>query len=163
MPVGSSCTLGGCRFGSPLVNVVHRVLEPHTQLRLLRTIPGIGERAAQVLISELGIDMSRFPTAAHLASWAGLCPGNNESAGRHMSGRTRKGNAEVRDILTECAWSAGKTGSYIGARFHRLHRRFGKKGGGKAAIAVAHTLIVIVWHAFQASGSSKPQGRHESR
>ena len=63
-----------------------------------------------------------------------------------MSGRTRKGNAEVRDILTECAWSAGKTGSYIGAQFHRLHRRFGKKGGGKAAIAVAHTLIVIVWH-----------------
>ncbi len=90
--------------------------------------------------------MSRFPTAAHLASWAGLCPGNNESAGRRLSGRTRKGNAEVRDILTECAWSAGKTGSYIGAQFHRLHRRFGKTGGGKAAVAVAHTLIVVVWH-----------------
>src|SRR6185312_15527616 len=97
---------------------IEQVLAPFAQqLRLLRTIPGIGERAAQVLISELGVDMSRFPTAAHLASWAGLCPGNNESAGRHMSGRTRKGNAEVRDILTECAWSAGKTGSYLGARF----------------------------------------------
>jgi transposase len=116
------------------------------QLALLRTIPGIGGRAAQTLISEIGVDMSRFPTAAHLASWAGLCPGNNESAGRRMSGRTRKGNSEVRDILTECAWSAGKTASYIGAQFHRLHRRFGNKGGGKAAIAVAHTLIVIVWH-----------------
>ena len=116
------------------------------QLRLLRTIPGIGDRAAQVLISEIGVDMSRFPTAAHLASWAGLCPGNNESAGRRISGRTRKGNAEVRDILTECAWSAGKTGSYVGAQFHRLHRRFGKTGGGKAAVAVAHTLIVIIWH-----------------
>ena len=127
---------------------IEQVLTPFApQLRLLRTIPGIGERAAQVLISELGVDMSRFPSAAHLASWAGpLCPGNNESAGRHLSGRTRKGNAEVRDILTECAWSTGKTGSYIGAGFHRLHRRFGKKGGGKAAIAVAHTLIVIVWH-----------------
>ena len=126
---------------------IERVLAPFApQLRLLRTIPGIGDRAAQVLISELGIDMSRFPTAAHLASWAGLCPGNNESAGRHKPGRTRKGNAEVRDILTECAWSAGKTGSYIGAQFHRMHRRFGKTGGGKAAIAVAHTLIVIVWH-----------------
>jgi transposase len=126
---------------------IEQVLAPFApQLRLLRTIPGIGERAAQVLISELGVDMSRFPTAAHLASWAGLCPGNNESAGRHMSGRTRKGNAEVRNILTECAWSAGRTGSYLGARFHRLHRRFGKKGGGKAAVAVAHTLIVIVWH-----------------
>ena len=63
-----------------------------------------------------------------------------------MSGRTRKGNAEVRAILTECAWSAGKTGTYLGAQFRRLHRRFGKKGGGKAAIAVAHTLIVIIWH-----------------
>jgi len=126
---------------------IEEVMGPFAeQLRLLRTIPGIGDRAAQVLISEIGVEMSRFPTAAHLASWAGLCPGNNESAGRHKSGRTRKGNAEVRDILTECAWSAGKTGTYIGAQFHRLHRRFGKKGGGKAAIAVAHTLIVITWH-----------------
>ena len=126
---------------------IEQVLAPFAeQLRLLRTIPGIGDRAAQVLISEIGVDMSRFPTAAHLASWAGLCPGNNESAGRRLSGRTRKGNAEVRDILTECAWSAGKTGSYVGAQFHRLHRRFGKTGGGKAAVAVAHTLIVIVWH-----------------
>lgn len=116
------------------------------QLSLLRTIPGIGDRAAQVLIAELGVDMSRFPTAAHLASWAGLCPGNNESAGKHLSGRTRKGNAEVRDVLTECAWAAGKTRTYVGAQFHRFHRRFGKKGGGKAAIAAAHTLIVIVWH-----------------
>jgi transposase len=126
---------------------IEQVLAPFAeQLRLLRTIPGIGTRAAQVLISEIGVDMSRFPTAAHLASWAGLCPGNNESAGRRISGRTRKGNAEVRDILTECAWSAGKTGSYVGAQFHRLHRRFGKTGGGKAAVAVAHTLIVIIWH-----------------
>ena len=126
---------------------IEQVMGPFAQqLALLRTIPGIGDRAAQILISEIGVDMSRFPTAAHLASWAGLCPGNNESAGRRKSGRTRKGNAEVRDILTECAWSAGKTGSYIGAQFHRFHRRFGKNGGGKAAVAVAHTLIVIVWH-----------------
>jgi len=126
---------------------IEQVMSPLAlHLALLRTIPGIGDRAAQILISEIGTDMSRFPTAAHLASWAGLCPGNNESAGRHKSGRTRKGNGEVRDILTECAWAAGKTGSYVGAQFHRLHRRFGKKGGGKAAVAVAHTLIVIVWH-----------------
>ena len=126
---------------------IEQVMGPFAQqLALLRTIPGIGDRAAQILISEIGVDMSRFPTAAHLASWAGLCPGNNESAGRRKSGRTRKGNAEVRDVLTECAWSAGKTGSYIGAQFHRFHRRFGKNGGGKAAVAVAHTLIVIVWH-----------------
>ena len=126
---------------------IEQMLDPFAQqLSLLRTIPGIGERAAQVLIAELGVDMSRFPTAAHLASWAGLCPGNNESAGKHKSGRTRKGNAEVGDVLTECAWAAGKTRTYVGAQFHRFHRRFGKKGGGKAAIAAAHTLIVIVWH-----------------
>jgi transposase len=116
------------------------------QVRLLKTIPGIGQRAAQVIISEIGVEMSRFPTDRHLASWAGLCPGNNESAGKHKSGRTRKGNAEIRAILTECAWTAGRTGTYVGAQFRRLHRRFGKTGGGKAAIAIAHTLIVIIWH-----------------
>jgi transposase len=119
---------------------IEQMLDPFArQLSLLRTIPGIGDRAAQVLIAELGVDMSRFPTAAHLASWAGLCPGNNESAGKHKSGRTRKGNAEVGDVLTECAWAAGKTRTYVGAQLHRFHRRFGKKGGGKAAIAGAHT------------------------
>jgi transposase len=116
------------------------------QTQLLATIPGIGERAAQVIISEIGVDMSRFPTAAHLASWAGLCPGNNESAGRHRSGRTRKGNKDLCAILTECAWAAGRTSTYVGAQFHRFHHRFGKKGGSKAAIATAHTLIVIIWH-----------------
>ena len=116
------------------------------QIQLLATIPGIGERAAQVIISEIGVEMVRFPTAAHLASWAGLCPGNNESAGRHRSGKTRKGNTELCAVLTECAWAAGRTNTYVGAQFRRFHRRFGKKGGRKAAIATAHTLIVIVWH-----------------
>jgi transposase len=116
------------------------------QTALLATIPGIGERSAQVIISEIGIDMTRFPTAAHLASWAGLCPGNNESAGRHRSGKTRKGNKELCAVLTECAWAGGSTSTYVGAQFRRFHRRFGKKGGHKAAIATAHTLIVIIWH-----------------
>ena len=116
------------------------------QTTLLATIPGISERAAQVIVAEIGVDMTRFPTAAHLASWAGLCPGNNESAGRHRSGRTRKGSKELRAILTECAWSAGRTSTYVGAQFRRFHRRFGKKGGHKAATATAHTLIVIIWH-----------------
>jgi len=138
---------------------IEQMLDPCAQqLSLLRTIPGIGDRAAQVLIAELGVDMSRFPTAAHLASWAGLCPGNNESAGKHKSGRTRKGNAEVRDVLTECAWAAGKTRTYVDAQFHRFHRRFGKKGGGKAAIAAAHTLIVIVWHVLHDQSAYRDLG-----
>jgi transposase len=116
------------------------------QTQLLTTIPGIGDRAAQVVISEIGVDMARFPSAAHLASWAGLCPGNHESAGKHRSGRTRKGSTELRAILCESAWSAGRTSTYVGAQFRRFHRRFGKTGGKKAATATAHTLIVIIWH-----------------
>ena len=116
------------------------------QIELLATIPGIGQRAAQVIVSEIGVDMTRFPTAAHLASWAGLCPGNNESAGKHRSGKTRKGSKELCQVLVECAWAAGRTNTYVGAQFRRFHRRFGKQGGQKAAIATAHTLIVIIWH-----------------
>ncbi|HTK66721.1 MAG TPA: IS110 family transposase [Pseudonocardia sp.] len=96
------------------------------QTRLLTTIPGIGERAAQVIISEIGVDMTRFPTAAHLASWAGLCPGNHESAGKHRTDRTRKGGTELRATLCESAWAAGRTSTYIGAQFRGFHRRFGK-------------------------------------
>jgi transposase len=116
------------------------------QIQALCTIPGIGERTAQVIVSEIGVDMARFPTAAHLASWAGLCPGNNESAGKHGNTRTRKGNREIRTALVEAAWAAARTNTYLGARFRRLHRRFGKKGGAKAAVAIAHNLIVIAWY-----------------
>jgi transposase len=116
------------------------------QLRLLTTVPGIGDRVAEVIISEIGVDMSRFPTAAHLASWAGLCPGNYESAGKRRHGKTRHGNPHIRAILVEAAWAAARTDTYLGARFRRLHRRFGTKGGTKAAVAIAHTLLEIIWH-----------------
>jgi transposase len=128
------------------------------QLQLLTTIPGIGERAAQVIISEIGVDMGRFPTAAHLASWAGLCPGNNESAGKHRSSKTRKGSTELRAALVECAWPAGRTSTYVGAQFRRFHRRFGKKGGKKAAIATAHTLIIIIWHVLAETSAYRDLG-----
>jgi transposase len=89
--------------------------------------------------------MTRFPTADHLASWAKFAPQPRQSAGKHHRAKTRKGNREVREALIEAAWAAGRTGTYLGARFRRLHRRFGKQGGSKAAVAIAHNLLVIVW------------------
>ena len=117
------------------------------QLARLMTIPGVGQRTAEVVIAEIGVDMSRFPTAAHLASWAGLCPGNHESAGKHKSGRARKGNGALRVALCEAAWAGvRKNDSYLGAQFRRFQRRFGKRAEGKAIFACAHTLVVMIWH-----------------
>lgn len=120
-----------------------------TQVELLTSIPGVGERVAAVIVSEIGVDMGRFPTAGHLAAWAGLAPGNNESAGKRRKSRHRKGNPHVQSILVEAALAAARTRTRLGARFHRLHRRFGGKqnkgAGKKAAFAVAHTLIKIIW------------------
>ncbi len=114
------------------------------QLAALDTIPGIGRQAAEVILAELGADLSRFPSAAHLAAWAGLCPGNHESAGKRHSGRTRKGNPWLRDALVEAAWAAARTkGTYLSAQYHRLAARRGAK---RALVAVAHTLLVIVYH-----------------
>ena len=115
--------------------------------RRLQTIPGIGKRTAEVVIAEIGVDMSRFPTAGHLASWAGLCPGNHESAGKRRSGKARKGNAALRTALCEAAWCAARTNNtYLAAQFRRFCRRFGKRGEGKAIFAVAHTMLVMIWH-----------------
>lgn len=127
---------------------VGRVLAPFTVQRdRLKTIPGIGDRTAEIVIAEIGVDMSRFPTAAHLASWAGLCPGNHESAGKRRSGKARKGNAALRTALCEAAWCAARTkNTYLAAQYRRFCRRFGKKGEAKAIFALAHTMIVIIWH-----------------
>jgi transposase len=126
------------------------LIAPFTvQVELLTSIPGIGERDASVVVSEIGTDMARFPTAKHLAAWAGLAPGNNESAGKRRKGRHRKGNTHVQSILIEAALAASRTRTRIGARYHRLHRRFGGRqnpgAAKKAAFAVAHTLIKVIW------------------
>lgn len=110
----------------------------------LDTIPGVAKRAAEVIVAEIGVDMSRFPTAGHLASWAGMCPGNNITGGKSRSGATTKGNVWLRDVLVQCAWSAARTkDTYLSAQFWRLARRIGKK---KAAMAVGHSILVAAWH-----------------
>jgi transposase len=118
--------------------------EPATRLL---SIPGVGKRTAEVVIAEIGVDMSRFPSAAQLASWAGLCPGNDESAHKQKSGRARKGDEALRTALCEAAWAASHgNDTYLAAQYRRFIRRFGTKAEGKAIFAVAHTLVVIIWH-----------------
>ena len=108
------------------------------------SLPGIGERAATGLVAEIGIDMQQFPTDAHLASWVGICPGNHESAGKRLSGKTRKGNSWVRRLLLQAAQvvSRQKTG-YLQAFYHRIAARRGKK---RAITALAHRILVILYH-----------------
>lgn len=114
------------------------------QMEMLDSVPGISERAAQVLVAEIGTDMSRFPSAAHLASWAGICPGNNQSGGKRGSGRTRKGSPWLKQVLMEAAHGAVRTkDSYLAAQYHRLAPRRGSK---RALVAVAHSILVIVYH-----------------
>lgn len=111
---------------------------------MLISIPGIAELSARTLLAEIGTDMSRFPTAAHLVSWAGLCPKNDESAGKRRSTRMRKGAAWPKTTLIQSAWSAIKTkGSYLQALYHRLRARRGSK---KASGAVAASMLTAIWH-----------------
>ena len=113
----------------------------------LKTIPGVDQRTAEGLVAEIGTDMGRFPTAGQLASWAGMCPGNNESAGEHRSGRTTKGDRWLRQTLTQASWAASHTkGTYLSAQYHRLAARRGKK---RAVVALGHTLLVIVYHVLK--------------
>jgi transposase len=124
---------------------VDRVMGPFAEVRdRLDTITGVGKRAAECIIAEIGVDMSRFPTASHLASWAGCCPGNNVTGGKRRSGTPTKGDRWLGEILVECAWAAARSrDTYLSAQFWRLARRIGKK---KAAVAVGHSILVIVWH-----------------
>lgn len=124
---------------------IEEVIAPFAaEVARLDTLPGVDRRTAEVLVAELGVDMRVFPSDRHAASWAGLCPGHNESAGKHRSGRTRKGNGWLRTALTEAALGAIRTkGSALGARYRRLMRHRGHK---KAVIAVAHALLRAAYH-----------------
>jgi len=111
---------------------------------LCTTIPGIEAIAAANLIAEIGVNMEQFPSAQHLASWAGLCPGNNESAGKRLSGKARNGSVWLRRNLCQAAWAASHSkNTYLSAQFRRLAARKGKK---RAIVAVGHTILVIVFH-----------------
>jgi transposase len=115
------------------------------QLARLATIPGVGQSVAEVIVAETGADMGRFDTAAHLASWAGVCPGQHESAGKRRSGKTRHGNRWLLGALGTAAMAAARTkdATYLGARYQRLAHRLGKK---KAIVAVEHSILIAAWH-----------------
>ena len=113
-------------------------------LERLMTIPGVGQKSAEVIVSEIGTDMSQFLSARHLASWAGICPGNNESAGKRYSGRIRKANNNLKTTLAQCAKvNALKRGTYLNAQYYRIAAR---RGPNRATIAVAHTILIIAYH-----------------
>jgi transposase len=124
---------------------IEEVMAPFAEARdHLDTIVGVGKRAAECIIAEIGVDMTSFPTAGHLASWAGMAPGNNITGGKRRSGKTTKGDTWLTDALVQAAWAAArKRDSYLSAQFWRLAKRIGKK---KAAVAVGHSILVICWH-----------------
>ena len=116
-------------------------------LERLDTIPGVNRVVAEVILAELGTDMSRFPTAGHAASWAGLAPGKHESAGKNRSGKSPPGNKYLKVALVQAAHTVGRSqGHYLAAQYRRLAARRGKK---RAAVAVAHSILVIAYHILQ--------------
>ena len=116
------------------------------QIELLITVPGMQRRAAEAVLAEIGADITRFPTAGDLASWAGVCPGNNESGGKRMSGKTRHGDPWLKGVLGQVAVAASRTkDTYLASRYRRLAARRGKK---RALVALQHSILISIWHMF---------------
>jgi transposase len=124
--------------------IAERLRPFQDKIERLDAISGVGQRTVEIFLAEIGTDVARFPSAAHLASWAGLCPGNNESAGKRKSAKTGKGDVWLRSALIEAAHAASHTkGTYLASQYQHLAARRGKK---KATVAVAHSILCIVWH-----------------
>ena len=152
-PATTRCSSGRCsrrstsstRRSQTLSERIEELTRPFSrELELLDTIPGVDKRAAEMLLAEIGPDMSRFPTEHHLASWAGMCPGQRESGGKKHSAATRKGSKWLRGTLTECAKGIVRTkGTYLSARYHRIKSR---RGHAKATIATGHKILTAAYH-----------------
>ena len=127
---------------------IEEALAPFAEaVERLVTIPGVNQRVAETVLAEIGANMEQFPSAGHLASWAGMCSGNNESAGKRHSGRTTKGDRWLKRILVQAAWAASHTkGTYLAAQYRRWAKRRGRK---RALLAVGHTLLVIIYHVLK--------------
>jgi transposase len=133
----------GTEEGPPITDESELSLTWNAAVALLDTIPGVNRRIAEVMLAEMGLDMSQFPTADHPASWAGLAPGNHQSGGKRYSGRTTKGSNPLASIMVQAAWPAVRTkNTFLKSRFHRLAARRGKK---RAIVAVAHSMLVSAW------------------
>ena len=141
--------LGHIAYLDEAIARLHDEIERHlaplaAATALLQTIPGVSATAAAAIVAAIGVDMTRFPSHRHLASWAGVCPGNRQSGGKRLSGTPTKGNVWLRAVLGEVAWAASRTrDTYLRAQFERLARRRGRK---KAVVAVGHTILVIIYH-----------------
>jgi transposase len=136
---------------------IEEKLQPYREIyELLMTIPGVSKHTAASIIAEIGVDMSVFPSSKHIASWAGVCPGNNESAGKRMSGKTRKGDSYLRVTLTEAAWAASKTkGNYLPEKYRKLAHRRGRK---RAIMAISHKILCIVYNVIKKNEPYKDLG-----
>src|SRR5258708_23774676 len=127
---------------------VEQRLRPYEEaITPLQSIPGIQEVAAAAIVAEIGVDMARFPSAKHLASWVGICPGNKQSGGKRLSGATRTGNTYLRAMLGEVAWIISRMkDNYLAAQYHRVARRRGRE---KAIVAVSHSLLGMMYHVLR--------------
>jgi len=140
------------------VKIEEKMLEFHDESELIQSITGICSTAASAIIAEIGVDMNRFPDERHLSSWAAICPGNYESAGKKKSGRTRRGNNYLKGILTECAWAASRTkNTEFSTYYQKMVRKKGKK---RALIALAHKMLIEIYRVLK-SGEPYVESGHQ--